>query len=414
MSLAVHRNIMSISVVLCVVGVILVLGALLTESYTTTEPFRVDRSRVQIENSFTLWPNTNRTFERDSIATNSSIFQLTINNTNAVVIKIAEYNQKVVFERELDGSGGLELHYFWTPPVPSLWLFIFDNPYTTPTNVSVKVTEYYLKRTEYQEVTHQRPLLDPNYGYAGVAFIVVATVLNLAPLVHESWREHQRHAESRIGIGDFGKKQKGRQFTAISVILCVLGVVLVLESIVMMPYATLEPFRVDKSEILLNDSFTLHANTNKTYLFDSLVKNTSILEIYWQVSDAIGFKIIDQGNGRLEFSGRGQWRQLTIGQWEGEAFWTPPINSEWLFVHYNPFSTPRNVTVKVTEYYLKVVEYRNVTRYQPLLDPNYGYAGVAFIVVATVLNLAPLVHESWREHQRHAESRAIKRHQQRF
>ena len=198
MSLAVDRKFMSISVVLCVFGVILVLGALLTESYTATEPFRVDRSRVQIENSFILWPNTNRTFARDSIAANSSIFQITINNTNAVVIKIAEkYKQKVVFEIALGGSGGLELHFFWTPPVPSLWLFIFDNPYPTHTNVSVKVTEYYLRRTEYRDVTHHRPLLDPNYGYAGVALIVVATVLNLAPLVRESWREYQRHVESR-------------------------------------------------------------------------------------------------------------------------------------------------------------------------------------------------------------------------
>lgn len=171
---------MCIFVIFSVVGIFLVLfGAIVVVPYTTSEPFRVDGSKIWVDKSFTLQPNSNKNYLFDMVCENISIIQTDIDTAGALVFTIVEDDRDmVVFERHI---GGWKVRYFWTPPTGGdFYRFIFDNPYTMPKNVTVKVTEYYPKAVEYKDVTHYTTILDLPYAYAGTIAILVGIGLNLA------------------------------------------------------------------------------------------------------------------------------------------------------------------------------------------------------------------------------------------
>jgi len=161
--------------------------------YSVREQIRVDRSKTWVDDTFTLQPNKNRTYVLDSVVKNWSIFQIRINKSDALVFKIAqEYKQKVVFQSQIGpGGGGVEIVLFWTPPFSSLWLFVFENPYETSVNVTGKVTEFYLKVTEYRNVTYYRSLLDQSFAYVGIIIIISGIMMNSVYNIYLSRHEHR-------------------------------------------------------------------------------------------------------------------------------------------------------------------------------------------------------------------------------
>lgn len=175
-----------------------------------------------------------------------------------------------------------------------------------------------------------------------------------------------------------------------STVFAVLGVVLVSASLVTVPYTIMEPVRVDKSKTWVDDTFVLLPFQNRTYELDSIIKNTSILQVDVDSSNFVLFKIISDDTGKLyvERKGRGTWI----------SFWTPPKMGYdvWDFVFHNPASTSVNVTAKISEFYLKATEDKEVTYYRSLLDPFYGYNGIAAIIVATGLNIIHVIREARR------------------
>jgi hypothetical protein len=115
---------------------------------------------------------------------------------------------------------------------------------------------------------------------------------------------------------------------------------------------------------------------NRTYEPDSIIKNTSILQVDVDSSNFVLFKIISDHTGDRWFERKTRTRT---------SFWTPPKMGYdvWDFVFHNPASTPVNVTAKILEFYFKVIEDREVTRYRSLFDPLYGYNGIIVVIVAT-------------------------------
>jgi len=184
-----------------------------------------------------------------------------------------------------------------------------------------------------------------------------------------------------------------RYITIFSIVFVIFGVVLISGSLLMISYTVREPIRVDRSKTWVNDTFTLMPFNNRTYLLDSVVKNTSIIQVDMESPDFIVLKIISDDTGELyvERKGRGIWT----------SFWTPlKLGYDiWRFVFYNPSSASVNVTAKVTEFYLKVTEYRNVTYYRSLLDPVYGYTGIIAIIAGTALNVIHVSREAKRRNQ---------------
>ena len=66
----------------------------------------------------------------------------------------------------------------------------------------------------------------------------------------------------------------------------------------------------------------------------------------------------------------------------------------WDFVFHNPSSTPVNVTAKISEFYLKVTEDKEVTYYRSLFDPFYGYNEIVAIIFVIGLNVMHMSREA--------------------
>jgi hypothetical protein len=175
-----------------------------------------------------------------------------------------------------------------------------------------------------------------------------------------------------------------RYITIFSTVFAISGVVLILGSLMMIPYTVSEPTRVDRSKTWVDDIFTLLPNSNRTYHLDSVAKNWSIFQIRINRSDALVFKIAQEYKQKVVFQS-----QIGLGGGGVEIvlFWTPPFDSLWLFVFENPYETSVNVTGKVTEFYSKIIEYKEATYYHSLLDHVYGYTGIIAIIAGTALNI---------------------------
>ncbi len=183
------RYIVVISMLLVLVGVVFVAGSLFMVPYTVREPTRVDRSKVWADDAFVLSPFTNRTFVLDSLAENASIFQIDVNSSDFVILKIVRFPMgEVWFERTMKSRTS-----YWTLPFQyGIWNFVFVNPSSASIDAAVKITEFYVKIIEYQNVTHYRSLLDPVYGYLGIAAIIVETALNLIQASRDAKRRSQQ------------------------------------------------------------------------------------------------------------------------------------------------------------------------------------------------------------------------------
>jgi hypothetical protein len=173
-----------------------------------------------------------------------------------------------------------------------------------------------------------------------------------------------------------------RYIIIFSIIFVLSGVILVSGSLFMVPCMVREPFRVDRSKTWEDDTFTLQPNSNRTYILDSIAQNWSIFQVDVDSSDFIVFKIISYTTGEI-------WFEIE-SRWDVTSYWTPPLlgHGIWRFVFHNPSSTPVNVTAKITEFYLKITEYRDVTYYRSFVDPVYGYVGILLIIAGTALNVA--------------------------
>ncbi len=131
----------------------------------------------------------------------------------------------------------------------------------------------------------------------------------------------------------------------------------------------------------VNEAFVLTPFANRTYGQDSLVRNSSIIQIDVNSSDFVLLKIFSYETGELclERRARGDWT----------SFWTPPhLGNSYSFVFQNPSSAAIDVTAEVTEFYLKATEYQKATHYRLLLEPIYGYIGIIAMLISIGLNAA--------------------------
>lgn len=187
------------STVFAFFGVILISGALFMIPYTVREQLRVDKSKTWVEDTFALTPLKNRTYYLDSVLENTSIIQVDMESSDFIVLKIISDNTgKLWYERK---ARGIRSSY-WTPPTEAyeIWRFVFHNPSSTPVNVTAKVTEFYLKVTEYREVTYYRSLFDPVYGYSGIIALIVAIGLNVIHVSREAKNKTKTDLQMRTGL----------------------------------------------------------------------------------------------------------------------------------------------------------------------------------------------------------------------
>jgi hypothetical protein len=172
------RYLIIASTVLVLCGVILVAGSLFKEPYTVMERVRVDKAKTWVDDAFVLMRFENRTFYLDSVGENRSIIQVDVDSSDFIVFKIiSRVTDEIFLERETRW----DVTSYWTPPSlgHGTWRFVFQNPSSTQVDVTVRAREFFLKATEYRDVTYYRSVLDPFYGYNGIIAIIAGIALNI-------------------------------------------------------------------------------------------------------------------------------------------------------------------------------------------------------------------------------------------
>ena len=171
---------MSVSVLFVFVGVVLVLASVITIPYMTTERFTVEKSIIWKNETFTLQPNDRKFYDLDFVWENESIICINAQTETApnVVLKIARLlNVEPVFETMVYNISWGGQKVFWTPPYGIGWFFIFEDQGTTEATVSVKITIYVPRASEWREVTRYNQVLDQVFAYPGIIMIIVGTIL---------------------------------------------------------------------------------------------------------------------------------------------------------------------------------------------------------------------------------------------
>jgi hypothetical protein len=170
-----------------VLGVLLVLfGSLVEVPYTTLETFNnypYNPPGIWADAILTLQPRTYRYYALDLLNENNSLIYVKIEEaTNPLVFMIngslgyGFENGRTMVRLRISSFGPPEspFEYFWTPPTLGSWDFIFDNPYDTETNVTVKIIDYRYNAEWQEEVTRYHPPLDRAFAYAGIALIAAS------------------------------------------------------------------------------------------------------------------------------------------------------------------------------------------------------------------------------------------------
>jgi hypothetical protein len=182
------------------------------------------------------------------------------------------------------------------------------------------------------------------------------------------------------------------RLTSFIVFFGVLGIMLILlGAVVDVPHTRRETISnppYNPPGIWADANLTLRPGEFMYYSLDLVNENNSL--IYVNVEKATG-PVIFMINGSIGegFNGSRTLTLMRIPQLEWptapfEYFWTPPTWGSWNFQFENPSGATDtiNVTVKIIDYRYNAQWEERVTRYYPLLDRVFAYAGVAFITIA--------------------------------
>lgn len=187
-----NRRAAFFTVIFALLGIVLVLlGSIVEVPYTTMETlnnYPYDPAGTWADEVLTLRPNTYRYYALDLLNENNSLIYVKVEEaTNPLVFMIKGplgygfNNSKIIVKLRISPREPPEspFEYFWTPPTLGAWDFVFDNPYDTTTNVTVKIIDYRYNTEWQQKVTHHHPPLDTSFAYMGVITIIATIGLNL-------------------------------------------------------------------------------------------------------------------------------------------------------------------------------------------------------------------------------------------
>ena len=362
------NKIMALSNVFVFVGVVLVLGSVTTIPYTQGEYVDAEHTEVWADDVFTIWPGDTKTFMLDWAWVNDSIISTHVETTGDIVFKILYYVQPL-FECVIKNSsvaGSKDL--FWTYPRGGGADFVFENQNPVKINALITIKEYFPRTHGFKEVTRYKRLLDPTLVYPGVITLIAGTAINYA------------YTGTKKTIKDVNRLK-----LRASIILGFVGVLLVLSSVVTVPYTQNEWVQVEKTIKWADEAFTLEPNATKKFRVDNARVNSSIINTYVnETTDLVYFEIAE-GELALHTVAKTAWENTTYAV-PDEFFWTYPRQvSVWYFIFKNPNPVDINVSVIINECLHRASEWREVTRYKRLLDQVFAYPGIIAIIVGFAL-----------------------------
>lgn len=155
-----------------------------------------------------------------------------------------------------------------------------------------------------------------------------------------------------------------------------LGILLIALPFVYISKIISEPYQIQKSTILVNQSFMVQSSTvviRTIYLNAGDLLNIQV-EVERVGAFGINFSLNDGATTYLYYP------QLT----SLNENWTAPIDSSYNFIFDNKFGYSKDVTFKVTKYWTETA-YRDVMHHNQLLPFESAYLGASFILIGILL-----------------------------
>lgn len=362
-------QILSVAIILVFVGVVLVLGSVVTVPYTQGEDVGIETTIVWADDVFAIGAHDVKKFDLDIGGANHSIISTHVETTGDLTFKILGTKPRPLFEFIIENSSVAgSKDFFWTYPQGYFARLFFENQNPVEVEALITVKSYFPRASRFIEVTRYDHLLDPAFSYLGVIAVIAGIMLNYA------YTSAKRKTKGINGLELWA-----------SIALSLVGVALVLGSVVTIPYTQNERFEVEETKVWTDDAFTLEPNATKRFMVDNTRVNSSIINIHIdETTDLVYLEIVE---GELALHTVFEWGwENTTRVVPDELFWTYPRQVDvWYFVFRNPNPVDINVSVKIKEYFPRAYEWREVTRYNHLLDPVFTYPGIATIIIGAAL-----------------------------
>ncbi len=172
-----------------------------------------------------------------------------------------------------------------------------------------------------------------------------------------------------------------KTIVGIGVLIYIVGMVMLVFSLIGPPRNVIKSYQVEKSSEKMNESFTVSPG-----IFVRMLNFTEGDFVHIEVEVTAG------GDKDIDFyvtDGTQFQVVATRVTSVNRSDWEVPHNGTYQFIYDNDFSwDPKNVTSIVTSYWIET-EYREVTRYLPLLPHEFLYVGL----ILSIVGIGVLIYE---------------------
>lgn len=181
-----------------------------------------------------------------------------------------------------------------------------------------------------------------------------------------------------------------REFLVLGIILALIGVLIFFLGIVKVPYATTESVEVPKSEVVIDESFTVPAlshvaRSTTFYLVRTLhitftVTSGGNRDIDFRVMDEVNYWKFRADESYEYYTAVTRTRVSSV-----DIEWVAPLDTEIFFVWDNSFSWVTSKSISVY-FYSTWTEWEDqrTTEYRTLFPTEASYVGVLLLIVGNV------------------------------
>jgi len=204
---------------LAIVGILLSsLSTVVVVPYTTEEHYNYARLEDSFNQTLTIGPNSSQTFGpwHLELYSNASLLQISLTSSGKLNMKLytnldspsIDEPTELLLQEELGEGfrgpgeyGNYWCIFYWMPPGPQgydvrspehmeyeLWSggglnplsLVFTNPESFANKISFQIKIYFIKAIGERDVTNYRPVIDPQFFYAGISLVAVAVAFESA------------------------------------------------------------------------------------------------------------------------------------------------------------------------------------------------------------------------------------------
>lgn len=173
-----------------------------------------------------------------------------------------------------------------------------------------------------------------------------------------------------------------QDLVAVGVVLAIIGIVILLLGVVKVPYTSTNLAEVEKSDVWLNETFTVSALSRHQY-YGSFTSGIT-LHITFQTSGDVDFRAMDEVNYWKMAAGEAYEYYTTPSRSRVSSVnldWNPPSGQRIYFVWDNSFSWFTSKSVSAYFYYTWTeLENQTTTNDVPLLPTGLSYLGVLLLL----------------------------------